>query len=300
LNDLNVKVDAVGHRVVHGGDKYKESVLIDGEVIDTIKTLSELAPLHNPPNLLTITESGNLLRDIPHVAVFDTAFYQTMPEHAYLYAIPYGLCEKYKIRRYGFHGTSHRYVSLKAAEILKKDIKELKIITCHLGNGCSITAVKYGEAVDTSMGFTPLEGLVMGTRSGDVDPTIIPYIMRKENKDVNAVINLLNKESGLLGISGISNDMREIIKEGKLDNKRAKLALEMFKYRIKKYIGAYAGIMNGIDAVVFTGGIGENQPDMMKEICKSAIVKDAEVLIIPTNEELMIARDTYKIAERAA
>ncbi|MEE8317630.1 MAG: acetate kinase, partial [Candidatus Omnitrophota bacterium] len=287
-------ISALGHRVVHGGDRFKEAVLIDENVIAAIRDFSDLAPLHNPPAVLTITESRRLLSDIPHVAVFDTAFYQQMPETAYLYAIPYRFYERYKIRKYGFHGTSHRYVAGQAARILKRPIDKLKIITCHLGNGCSITAVRYGKAIDTSMGFTPLEGLVMGTRSGDVDPAIVPYIMQKENIDVSEAIELLNKESGLLGLSGISNDMREIIKR-KESNKRARLALDIFAHRIKKYIGAYTGIMAGVDAIVFTGGIGENQPGLIKEISKGIATRKTKILVVPTDEELMIARDTYSL-----
>ncbi|MFC1667192.1 acetate/propionate family kinase [Candidatus Omnitrophota bacterium] len=296
LNKIHAKVEAVGHRVVHGGDTFKESTLINDEVIKAIEYFSELAPLHNPPSLLTIVESRTLLSRVPHVAVFDTAFYQTIPECAYLYAIPYAFYEKYKIRRYGFHGTSHRYIAGQSARVLKRPIEELKIITCHLGNGCSITAVKHGKAVDTSMGFTPLEGLVMGTRSGDIDCAILPYIMQKENMDVARVMQLLNKESGLLGLSGVSNDMREIIKESKR-NEKAALALDVFMYRIKKYIGAYTGAMNGLDAVVFTGGIGENQPELMHKICKGVVGPGVELIIVPTDEELMIARDTHDIVK---
>jgi acetate kinase len=294
LGKVDKGISAVGHRVVHGGDRFKEAVLIDESVIAAIRNFSELAPLHNPPALLTISESRSLLSDIPHVAVFDTAFYQTMPEFAYLYAIPYRFYEKYRIRKYGFHGTSHRYVAGQAARILKRPIDKLKIITCHLGNGCSITAVRRGKAIDTSMGFTPLEGLVMGTRSGDVDPAIVPYIMQKENIDVNEAIGLLNKESGLLGLSGIGNDMREIVKRKK-SNKKARLALDIFVHRIKKYIGGYTAIMAGVDAVVFTGGIGENHPGLMKEICKDVVTRKTKMLILPTDEELMIARDTYSL-----
>ncbi|MFA4991957.1 MAG: acetate kinase, partial [Candidatus Omnitrophota bacterium] len=241
LDKVDHKIEAVGHRVVHGGDRFKESVLIDAEVVKAIEDFVELAPLHNPPALVTLNESRKILSDIPHVAVFDTAFYQDMPERAYCYAIPCGLYEKYKIRKYGFHGTSHRYVARCAAETLKRPLEELRLITCHLGNGCSITAVKNGRAIDTSMGFTPLEGVMMGTRSGDLDPAVVPFIMEKENMDVHKVIELLNKQSGLLGVSGISNDMREIVKR-KDSDKRARLALDMYAYRIKKYIGAYAGV----------------------------------------------------------
>jgi len=294
LNKIGTKIEAVGHRVVHGGDRFSKSVLIDNDVIKAIEDFTELAPLHNPPSLVTINESRKILSNIPHVAVFDTAFYYDMPEYAYMYAIPYKFYEKYKIRKYGFHGTSHRYVSSQAASLLKRPLNELKLITCHLGNGCSITAVNGGKAIDTSMGFTPLEGLVMGTRSGDLDPAIIPYIMEKENIDVNAVMDVLNKKSGLLGVSGLSNDMRELMKE-KAGNKKVKLALDIFIYRIKKYIGSYTGVMSGCDAVIFTGGIGENNPGLVEEICKGVISEDTKMLLIPTDEELMIARDTYRI-----
>jgi len=295
LDKTGHRIDAVGHRVVHGGDRFKESILIDDNVIKAIEDFVELAPLHNPPSLLTINASRKMLSGIPHVAVFDTAFYYDMPDYAYFYAIPYKFYEKYKIRKYGFHGTSHRYVSGQAACLLERPLGELKLITCHLGNGCSITAVKNGRAIDTSMGFTPLEGLVMGTRSGDLDPAIIPYIMEKENIDVNAVVEMLNKKSGLLGVSGLTNDMRELMKE-RAGNKKVKLALDIFIYRIKKYIGAYTGAMSGCDAVVFTGGIGENNPGLIEEICKGVVAEDAKILTIPTDEELMIARDTYRIA----
>ncbi|MBU4148895.1 MAG: acetate kinase [Candidatus Omnitrophica bacterium] len=293
LDKLRTRIDAVGHRVVHGG-KFKEAAIVNKEVIKEISRFSEVAPLHNPAAIMTITESMKLISGIPHVSVFDTAFYQTMPEHAYLYAIPYRYHEKYRIRKYGFHGTSHRYVTMQAARILKKSINNVNLVTCHLGNGCSITAVENGKAIDTSMGFTPLEGLIMGTRSGDIDPAIIPYIMEKENIDINAVMKMLNKKSGLLGISGISNDMREIIKAAR-SSKKARLALDMFIYRIKKYIGAYVGILKKVDAVVFTGGIGENYAGLMKKTCKGVVPKNSKILIIPTDEELMIARDAYNL-----
>jgi len=297
LAKMSGRIEAVGHRVVHGGDKFKDAVLIDEKVMEAIGCFNELAPLHNPPSLLTIAESRKMLSSIPHVAVFDTAFFHTMPEHAYLYAIPYRFYKKYKIRKYGFHGTSHRYVAEKAAGILKRALAKLNIITVHLGNGCSMTAVKHGRAIDTSMGFTPLEGLMMGTRSGDIDPAIVSYIMKKEDISINEVMELLNKESGLFGISEVSNDMREIIREEK-HNKKAKLALDIFIYRIKKYIGAYTGIMDGVDAIVFTGGIGENQPGLIRRICKGTAIKDVEILTIPTDEELMIARDTYNAVKK--
>ena len=296
LNKVGSKIDAVGHRVVHGGDRFSKSVLIDDNVIKAIEDFIELAPLHNPPSLLTINESRKALADIPHVAVFDTSFYCDMPDYAYFYAIPYKYYEKYKIRKYGFHGTSHRYVSEQASRLLNKPLNELKLITCHFGNGSSITAVKNGVAIDTSMGFTPLEGLVMGTRCGDIDPAIIPYIMEKENLGVNEVMDILNKKSGLLGISGLTNDMRELM-QAKDSNKKVKLALNMFTYRIKKYIGGFTSIMSGCDAVIFTGGIGENNPGLIEEVCKGVVSKDTKTLMIPTDEELMIARDTYHIVE---
>lgn len=293
LDKLHTKIDAVGHRVVHGG-KFKEAIIASDEVVKEIDRFSEAVPLHNPSAVLTITESMKLLSGVPHVTVFDTAFYQTIPEYAYLYAVPYKYYEKYKVRKYGFHGTSHRYVARQAARILNKPINRTNLVTCHLGNGCSITAVENGKAIDTSMGFTPLEGLIMGTRSGDIDPAIIPYIMKKEGISIEDALEMLNKKSGLLGISGISNDMREIIKSSR-SNKMARLALDMFIYRIKKYIGAYAAILKKVDAVVFTGGIGENQPGLMRKICKGVISKYSKTLIIPTDEELMIARDTYSL-----
>ena len=296
LNKVGSKIDAVGHRVVHGGDRFSKAVLIDDNVIKAIEDFIELAPLHNPPSLLTINESRKALADVPHVAVFDTAFYCDMPDYAYFYAIPYKYYEKYKIRKYGFHGTSHRYVSEQASRLLNKPLNELKLITCHFGNGSSITAVKNGVAIDTSMGFTPLEGLVMGTRCGDIDPAIIPYIMEKENLGVNEVMDILNKKSGLLGISGLTNDMRELM-QAKDSNKKVKLALNMFTYRIKKYIGGFTSIMSGCDAVIFTGGIGENNPGLIEEVCKGVVSKDTKTLMIPTDEELMIARDTYHIVE---
>ena len=293
LDKLHSRIDAVGHRVVHGG-KFREATLVDKEVIKEISRFSEAVPLHNPAAVMTITESMKLISRVPHVTVFDTAFYQTMPERAYLYAIPYRYHEKYRVRKYGFHGTSHRYITRQAARILKKSIDRVNLITCHLGTGCSITAVEKGKAVDTSMGFTPLEGLIMGTRSGDIDPAIIPYIMEKEGMDMNAAMEMLNKKSGLLGISGVSNDMRDIIKAAR-SSKRARLALDMFVYRIKKYIGAYLGVLGKVDAVVFTGGIGENQAGLMKKISGGVLPKNSKTLIIPTDEELMIARDTYSL-----
>lgn len=309
-------IDAVGHRVVHGGETFTGSVLINDEVIKVLQDNIELAPLHNPPNIKGIQATSRLLPKTPQVGVFDTAFHSNMPPRSFLYGIPYELYKKYKIRRYGFHGTSHLYVSEKAAEMMDKDISELKIITAHLGNGCSITAINNGISVDTSMGFTPLEGLLMGTRSGDLDPSLILYIMGKEGLSLHEANTLLNKHSGLIGISGESSDMREIIASVKDEQKRAKYAFEIFCYRIKKYIGAYTAAMGGLDALVFTGGIGENSVEVREEICKNMdylgikldrlknesreqIISDnsskVKVFRIPTNEELVIAMDTAKI-----
>lgn len=256
------EIDAVGHRVVHGGESFSKSVLIDEKVIDDIRENIELAPLHNPHNLRGIQAVLKHLPGTPQVAVFDTAFHQGMPPYAFLYGIPYLLYRRYKIRRYGFHGTSHYYVSQRAADILGKPIEKLKIITAHLGNGCSMAAVDKGVSVDTSMGFTPLEGLLMGTRSGDLDPSIILHIVGREGLSLAEANTLLNKHSGLLGISGLTSDMREIISERKNGNKQAELAFQVFTYRIKKYVGSYIAAMGGLDAVVFTGGIGENSPDV--------------------------------------
>lgn len=309
------EISAVGHRVVHGGEKFAESVLIDDEVMKAINECIDLAPLHNPPNIMGIQACKELMPNTPMVAVFDTAFHQTMPKSSYVYPLPYELYEKYAVRRYGFHGTSHRYVSQRAAEILGKDIKDINIITCHLGNGASLAAIKGGESIDTSMGFTPLEGLAMGTRSGDIDPAIISFVMDKENMDINAINNLLNKKSGVLGISGVSSDFRDIEEAAASGNERAQLALDIFNNRVVKYIGAYTALMGGVDAIVFTAGLGENSADTRKAICEGfnflGIQIDAEknnvrgketvistdnskvkVLVVPTNEELMIARDT--------
>jgi acetate kinase len=315
------EIEAVGHRVVHGGETFSGSVLITDEVIEKIRENIELAPLHNPHNLRGIMACKRLLPDTPQVAVFDTAFHQKMPEYAFIYGLPYELYKKYKIRRYGFHGTSHRYVSKRASEILGIPIEKLRIITAHLGNGCSMAAVKYGVSVDTTMGFTPLEGLLMGTRSGDIDPAIVLYIMGKEGLTMAEVNALLNKHSGLVGISGVSSDMREIIREMKNGNMRAKLAFDVFCYRVKKYIGAYAAVMGWVDAIVFTAGIGENSPDVRKSVCEGLeflgikiddeknnsperekiITTDdspVKVLVIPTNEELVIALDTAEIVSK--
>jgi len=315
ISDLS----AVGHRVVHGGEEISKSVIISNKIIKTISQYSDLAPLHNPPNLMGIRAMRHLLPRVPQVAVFDTAFHQTIPQRAHLYAIPYELYQKYRIRKYGFHGTSHRYVAWRAARLLNKTEEETNLITCHLGNGCSITAIEGGKSIDTSMGFTPLEGLIMGTRSGDIDPAIIFYLTERQGMEINKINTLLNWRSGLLGVSGVSNDIREIQKEAERGNKRAKLALEMFGYRIKKYIGAYTAILSRLDALVFTGGIGENAVDIRREICnnlgnigielddrenKEAVQKErlistkdskTRVFVIPTDEEAMIAYETYKV-----
>lgn len=313
------EINAVGHRVVHGGEKFSESVLITEEVVQTLEKFIELAPLHNPPNLKGIYAIKALIPDIPQVAVFDTAFHHTMPQHAFMYAIPYALYKKYGIRRYGFHGTSHRYVSNRACEILGVDPKTVKVITCHLGNGASACAVKYGESVDTSMGFTPLEGLIMGTRSGDIDMGAVSYIMDKEKIGTKSASVLFNKHSGLLGITGISSDSREIYAGADKGDERCQLAIKMFDYRIKKYIGAYAAAMGGVDVLVFTGGIGENSATTRVGVCEELgflgieidkqinkgsrgveqiISKEGakvKVMVVPTNEELMIAIDTQNI-----
>ncbi len=311
-------IDAVGHRVVHGGETFSDSVLITDEVMNALQENIELAPLHNPPNIKGIQAAQRLMPNTPQVGVFDTAFHVKMPPKAYLYGIPYELYKKYKIRRYGFHGTSHLFVSNKAAEMLGKNISELKIITAHLGNGCSMAAISNGKSIDTTMGFTPLEGLMMGTRSGDLDPSLILYIMGKEGLSLSEAGTLLNKHSGLIGISGESSDMREIIQAANENNKRAKYAIEMFAYKIKKYLGAYTAAMGGLDAFVFTGGIGENASLIREMVCdnleylgieldkerndkkEEIISKDnskVKVLRIPTNEELVIAMDTHTIVE---
>ncbi|HEY6435893.1 MAG TPA: acetate kinase, partial [Ignavibacteriaceae bacterium] len=310
------EIEAVGHRVVHGGETFSGSILINDEAIKVLQDNIELAPLHNPPNIKGIQAVTRILPKIPQVGVFDTAFHSNMPPRAFLYGIPYELYKKYKIRRYGFHGTSHLYVSNKAAELMGKSVDKLKIITAHLGNGCSIAAVDKGISIDTSMGFTPLEGLLMGTRSGDLDPSLILYIMGKEGLSLNEASTLLNKHSGLIGISGESSDMREILASVKDEQKRSIYAFEIFCYRIKKYIGAYTAAMGGLDALVFTGGIGENAVEVREEVCKNMeflgikldrlknesreiVISDSssrvKVLRIPTNEELVIALDTAKI-----
>ena len=317
VKDMN-EIGAVGHRVVHAGEKFAHSVLITDDVIKALEECVELAPLHNPPNLLGIAACQELMPDTPMVGVFDTAFHQTMPPQSYIYAIPYEYYEKYGIRRYGFHGTSHQYVSERAAEMLNVNIEDLKIITCHLGNGASVSAIKRGKCIDTSMGLTPLEGLVMGTRSGDIDPAIVTYIREKENLEQGVANEILNKKSGMLGISGVSSDFRDIEAAAEEGNERAMLALKVFAQRVKFYIGGYIAEMNGVDAIVFTAGVGENDMGMRDIICnemgnlgiKLDLVKNkvrgkemvisaedskVKVLLIPTNEELMIARDTYNI-----
>jgi len=314
------EIEAVGHRVVHGGETFSESILIDDEAVKVLQDNIELAPLHNPPNIKGIQAVTRLLSKTPQVAVFDTAFHSKMQPHSFLYGIPYELYKKYKIRRYGFHGTSHLYVSNKAAELMGKSVDQLKIITAHLGNGCSMAAVQNGVSVDTSMGFTPLEGLLMGTRSGDLDPSLILYIMGKEGLSLGEAGTLLNKHSGLIGISGESSDMREILTSVKDEQKRSIYAFEIFCYRIKKYIGAYTAAMGGLDALVFTGGIGENAVEVREEVCQNmeylgikldtlknksreTVVSDSsskvKVFRIPTNEELVIALDTAKIVGKA-
>lgn len=316
------EIEAVGHRVVHGGEEFADSVLVDDQVIDSIDRFSELAPLHNPANLQGILACKEILPKVPQVAVFDTAFHHTMPESSYLYAIPYEYYEKRGIRRYGFHGTSHRYVTLKAAEFLGKPVEEVNLITCHLGNGSSITAVKNGKSIDTSMGFTPLEGVVMGTRSGSLDPAIIFYLMEKENLSTADINTILNKKSGLLGLSGVSNDLREIWEKSKNGNHQATIAREVLVKSIRKYIGAYLVELGNVDAIVFTAGIGENDFDVREkavsgleslgininiEINKqtrgelkelSASDSKVKVLLVPTNEELMIALDTEQVLKK--
>jgi len=302
--DSKDEILGIGHRVVHGGEEFKESTLITGKVIRSIEKYSELAPLHNPPSLLGIKAASKILKGIPQAAVFDTSFHQTMPGKSFLYGLPFKYYKKYGIRRYGFHGTSHRFVAEKASRILGRHLKGLKIITCHLGNGCSMTAVKSGKSIDTSMGFTPLEGLMMGTRSGDLDPAVVFYLMKKERLSPNEISDILNKASGLLGVSGLSNDMRDLVKSSRLKGQKAvrsKLAIEMFIYRIEKYIGSYQAAMGGLDAVIFTAGIGENHPWLVKRIgrdLKDVVSKNVKFLVIPTNEELLIARDTYELVKR--
>ena len=313
------EIDAVGHRIVQGGDKFCQSVMVDQSVEDGIEELCDLAPVHNAGHLKGIRAVDHLMPNVPQVCVFDNAFHSTMPDYAYLYAVPYELYEKYHVRRYGFHGTSHRYVSHRVCEMLGKDIKTQKIITCHIGNGASVSAVKNGKVMDTSMGLTPLAGVMMGSRSGDIDASAVTYIMEKLGKKPQEMADYLNKESGVLGISGISSDMRDVESAAKEGNKRAILALQMYAYRIKKYIGAYAAAMGGVDTIVFTAGVGENQTSMRADACEgleflgikinkelNATIRGEEAIIstpdskvtvcvVPTDEEIVIARDTKEL-----
>ena len=319
IDDVS-EISAIGHRVVHGGEKFKASCLITDEVVNTIRELSPLAPLHNPAGILGIEAARKVFGNVPMVAVFDTAFHSTMPPKAYMYAIPYEYYEKYKVRRYGFHGTSHSFVSKRAAEVAGKPYEDLKIIVCHLGNGASLSAVKNGKSVDTSMGLTPLEGLIMGTRSGDMDPAIMEFIAKKENLDIAGVMNVLNKKSGVLGLSGVSSDFRDIEEAAEAGNDRAAKALAAYNYRVVKYIGAYTAAMDGVDVIAFTAGLGENGKSMRKAVCEhlsylgikiddeanSVRGKDivistpdskVKVMVIPTNEELAIARETLALVK---
>ena len=315
------EIDAVGHRMVHGGEKFSASTLLTPEVLETFEACNDLAPLHNPANLKGVNAVKEVAPDMPQVGVFDTAFHQTMPDYAYMYAVPYELYEKYGVRRYGFHGTSHRYITKRALEMLGIPAEGSKIITCHIGNGGSCAAVKDGKSIDTSMGLTPLAGLMMGTRSGDIDPGAIPFIMDKMGLDAQGISDLLNKKSGVLGISGVSSDMREVKAAAEAGNKRAELANTMYYYRIKKYIGEYAAAMGGVDVIIFAGGVGENQADCRatvleglefmgveldkevnartrgEEAILSTPTSKVKVLLIPTDEELMIASDTYEIVK---
>lgn len=315
------EIDAVGHRVVHGGEKFSDSVELTDEAIQTIEDISDLAPLHNPANLTGIRAFKEVLPDVPMVAVFDTSFHQTMPEKSYLYSLPYEYYKKYGIRKYGFHGTSHKYVSQRASEMLGVPLEQLRLISCHLGNGASITAIEGGKSIDTSMGFTPLAGVTMGTRSGNIDPALIPFIMEKTGQTAEEVIEVLNKKSGLLALSGFSSDLRDIEQQADT-NERAELALEVFASRVHKYLGSYAARMSGVDAIIFTAGVGENSdlirakvlrglefmgvywdPTLNKTRGKEAFINyphsPVKVLVIPTNEEVMIARDTVRLANLA-
>lgn len=319
ISSMN-EISAVGHRVVHGGEKFSGSVLITDEVLKVLEDCISLAPLHNPPNLIGIMACEEVMKGVPQVGVFDTAFHQTMPAKAYIYPLPYEYYEKYKVRKYGFHGTSHRYVSAKAAQMLGKKPEELKLVTCHLGNGSSIAAVDKGKVIDTSMGFTPLDGLLMGTRCGSIDPAIVPFIMEKENLTPKQMGDIMNKDSGAWGVSGISSDFREVEEASAAGNKRAKLACDILNYGVTKYIGAYAAAMGGLDAIIFTAGIGENNIKLRSEVMKPLAFLGAEideeknnirgkatfintdhskvkVLVVPTDEELMIAMDTKSIIE---
>lgn len=316
------KIDAVGHRLVHGGEKFASSTLITDEVIAAVESCNDLAPLHNPANLIGIKACQELMPEVPMVGVFDTAFHQTMPKKAYLYGLPYEYYERYQVRRYGFHGTSHSYVSKRAAELIGKPYEQLKIIVCHMGNGASVCAVKNGVSIDTSMGMTPLEGLVMGTRAGDVDPGILEYLAKKENKDIFELTSILNKKSGVAGVSKISSDFRDLEDAAANNDEMAIQALELFQYRVAKYIGAYTAAMNGVDAICFTAGVGENGPLSRTAICAylgylgvsldeeankvrgkeqliSTSASAVQVYCLPTNEELVIARDTVALLEKS-
>lgn len=320
ISDME-EIDAVGHRVVHGGERFTDSMLITSDVLQGIEACAEIAPLHNPPNLHGINACLEIMRYTPQVAVFDTAFHQTMPKVAYLYGLPYEMYVKYGLRRYGFHGTSHKYVAQRAAQLMGEHVNDLRIVSCHLGNGASITAIKYGRSVDTSMGYTPLEGLIMGTRSGEIDPAIIPFLMEKENMSAQQIDEYLNRRSGILGISGLSSDFRDLESAANRGDERSQLAIDVFAYKVRKYIGGYVAVMGGIDAIVFTAGLGENSPFMRDKICngleylgtridpelnnvrgkeREISVRRARVkiFVIPTNEELVIARDTYNICRR--
>ncbi|WP_299094490.1 acetate kinase [uncultured Metabacillus sp.] len=325
LTDLGIiksldEIEGIGHRVVHGGEVFNDSALITDETLKQIEDLSELAPLHNPANVVGIKAFKEVLPNVEAVAVFDTAFHQTMPEQSFLYSLPYEYYENFGIRKYGFHGTSHKYVSERAAEILGRPIEHLRLISCHLGNGASIAAIEGGKSIDTSMGFTPLAGVAMGTRSGNIDPALIPFIMEKTGKSADEVLDILNKKSGILGVSGLSSDLRDITQAANEGNERAKIALEVFASRIHKYIGSYAARMSGVDAIIFTAGIGENSIEIRERVLKGlefmgiywdpALNKvrgeeayisyphsPVKVLVIPTNEEVMIARDVLRIAK---
>lgn len=320
ISNMN-EIDAIGHRGIHGGEKFSDSVLINENVIKAIEECNDMAPLHNPPSISGINACTELMPNVPQVIVFDTAFHQTMPKHAFMYGLPYEAYEKYGIRRYGFHGTSHKYVSQRVAELMGKDFNDLKIITCHLGNGSSVAAIKNGKCIDTSMGFTPLEGLLMGTRCGNIDPAIIPFLMKKEDMTMDQIDNYINKKSGVLGVSGISSDFRDIEKAAEGGNARAQLALDMFTYEVVKFVGSYAAAMNGVDAIVFTAGVGENSIEMREHISSgleylgtkvdkeknnvrgkerefSVDGSKVKLFVIPTNEELVIARDTKTICTK--
>ncbi|MGD6841030.1 acetate kinase [Bacillus infantis] len=325
LTDLKIiesldEIEGIGHRVVHGGEEFADSAVITEEVLNKIDALSELAPLHNPANITGIKAFQQVLPNVPAVAVFDTAFHQTMPESSFLYSLPYEYYEKFGIRKYGFHGTSHKYVSERAAELLGRPLEQLRLLSCHLGNGASIAAIEGGKSIDTSMGFTPLAGVTMGTRSGNIDPALIPFIMEKTGKSADEVLNVLNKESGMLGVSGFSSDLRDIEVQASEGNERAELALEVFANRIHKYIGSYASRMYGVDAIIFTAGIGENSAEIRERVLQGlefmgvywdpALNKvrgeetfvnyphsPVKVIVIPTNEEVMIARDVVRLAK---